>query len=188
MLLKTIFLASLLFLLTFGSTSFAERGLNNNDFINQMSDPNLDNRVRNLERSVRILDQRIQTLEAILSRNPPPAHQGPKGVSCMIVDSGFKKTFYAKGKSILEAEYNTKLECQKTLHPSNCQNITKCSDLQKYENENGYFCILNDSGFKKTFKGEGSDLVEAEAKAKQACQAEVNAAYCGPVEPRCDSY
>lgn len=149
---------------------------------------NLEQRVRELEKTVYFMDQRLRNLEDLMGPAPrplpPPVNSS---YTCMLVDSGYTKTFYAKGKSILEAEYEVKQVCSKTVNASYCQKVTKCSSEQVDPYVKGYFCMLTDSGYGKTFKGEGSDLVEAEAKAKIACQSTVNASYCGNVSARCEA-
>lgn len=51
----------------------------------------------------------------------------------------------------------------------------------------GYYCVVTDSGYGKSFSARGADPIEAEAKAKQACQASVHSSYCGPVAARCEA-
>lgn len=148
----------------------------------------LEQRVRELERTVRYMDQRLRAVEDIVAPTQPLPPAKPTSYTCMLVDSGYSKTFYAKAKSTLEAEYEVKQICSKTVHPSYCQKVTKCSSDQMDPYIKGYFCMITDSGYGKTFKGEGSDVVEAEAKAKEACQSSVHPSYCGNVQPRCEAY
>ncbi len=184
MFLKSLLLLPLVFSLT--PKAFADRDSKLRGSVRINVDINMDQRVRELERTVRYMDQRIRNLEAITSPRPlPPPVQS--SYTCMIVDSGYSKTFYGKGRTLIETEFETKQNCAKSVHSSYCQNITKCSTDQMDPYAKEYFCLVTDSGYGKTFKGEGSDQIEAEAKAKQACQSAVHPSYCGKVTAKCES-
>lgn len=166
--------------------AFADRG---GDYVRVNVNLNLDQRVYELERVIGYMDQRIRNLEDIVASRPPMPPPPPvaAGYTCMLVDSGYSKTFYGKGRTALEAEFEAKQACSKEVSSSYCQKATKCSSGQADPYVKGYMCVLTDSGYGKIFKGEGSDAVEAEAKVKQSCQSAVSGTYCGNVQPRCEA-
>ncbi len=143
-------------------------------------------RVYRLEQTMRQLDSRISYLES-LQVNPYPTPLPAVGFSCLTVDSGYSKTFLGKGKTKLEAEAVARQECGKAVNSSYCNQTVRCSNGVSDSTISGYFCTLTDSGYSRTFNGEGADAIEAEAHAKQACQGAINASYCGQVAVRCEA-
>jgi hypothetical protein len=142
-------------------------------------------RIYSLEQSVRDLDARLAYLEGN-SSGGPTRFPSP-GLSCLLVDSGYSKTFLGKASTKLQAESIARQECGKSVNSSYCDGSVRCSNATRDPNITGYFCTMIDSGYSKTFNGEGSDAIEAEAHAKQACQESVNATYCGTVSVRCEA-
>lgn len=154
---------------------------------------------RSLER-IRILETRVNHLEGVLAQlhqrvsnleynqrpepfPPPAAHE----VACMLTDTGYSKVFLGKGRMALEAEAAVRDACGKAVHPSYCQSSVKCSDPRQDRPINGAVCVLTDTGYSKTFKGEAKSLIEAEFKARKACGDSVHPSYCtGTI--RCDTY
>lgn len=155
----------------------------------------LEYRVRSLEDIVRGMDQRLRVLEAGAANPyppppypPQPPYPGPAAsYSCLLVDTGYSKTFYGKSSSRLQAETIARQECGKSVNASYCAGPARCSDGVTQPYSRGYFCTLVDSGYSKTFSGEGADAIEAEAKAKQSCQSSVHPSYCGNVTARCEA-
>lgn len=154
---------------------------------------------RSLER-IRILESRVNQLEGVLAHLhqrvsnleysqrpepfPPPVAQE---VACMLTDTGFSKVFLGKGRVKLEAEAAAREACGKTVHPSYCQAAVKCSDPRQERPINGAICVLTDTGYSRTFKGEGKSLVEAEFKTRKACGESVHPSYCTSTI-RCESH
>ncbi len=150
----------------------------------------LEYRVRNLEQIVRSMDMRLRAIENGMTNPypPQPPHPGPATrYTCLLVDTGYAKTFYSKSSSRLQAETGARQECGKSVHSSYCQGAVRCSNGITDPYSRGYFCSLADSGYSKTFSGEGEDPIEAEAKAKQSCQSSVHSSYCGNVTARCEA-
>ena len=155
---------------------------------------NLEDRVNRLERKVsdqeRTIDELFERVDRMDRRGRPGPGPGPRpgnsSYSCMIVDSGYKKTFLGVGSTQIDAEFAAKETCQKSVDSSYCQSTPKCDSTRDMKGSPGAVCIVVDSGYKKTFRGEGETVVAAEARAKQACQASVDSSYCGPVAARCD--
>jgi hypothetical protein len=141
-------------------------------------------RIYALEQSMRDLDARVSYLEG--STNPLPPRTGSVGISCLLVDSGYSKTFLGKASTKLQAESLARQECGKVVNSSYCDGSVRCSNPVRDPNITGYFCTMTDTGYSKIFNGEGTDAIEAEAHAKQACQASVNATYCGETSVRCE--
>ncbi len=141
-------------------------------------------RIYALEQGMRDLDARVSYLEG--SPSTPPSRNPSSGVSCLLVDSGYNKTFLGKATTKLQAESIARQECGKVVSSSYCDGAVRCSNPVRDPRISGYFCTMTDSGYSKTFNGEGTDAIEAEAHAKQACQASVNASYCGNVSVRCE--
>jgi hypothetical protein len=120
-----------------------------------------------------------------IGQQPQPPVTNPNEHSCILVDSGFRKTFLGKGKSSLAAEANARQNCGSEVNSSYCNGSVRC--MRAEIGSAGAFCIVKDSGFGKTFSAEGSDEIEAEALAKIACQKSVNASYCGTVTAKCET-
>ncbi len=49
-----------------------------------------------------------------------------RGAICMITDTGYKKTFKAEGKTVIEAEYAVRKACGSGTHPTYCQHEASC--------------------------------------------------------------
>lgn len=157
-----------------------------------------DGRIGRLERSVHQLErensnlhQRLSRIEDILRDDhgggggpyPPPANEI---FACMLVDSGYTKTFLAEGRSVLDAEYNVKQKCGQSVHASYCNGGRLECDSNKNSRARGYVCMITDSGYSKSFRGEGPTSLSAEANAKISCQSSVHPSYCGNIQPRCE--
>ena len=145
-------------------------------------------RVRDLERNLRQTEQRLNRLEEIIySGGNGGGHGGgyKSSIDCMLTDTGYTKTFLSNGRNQIEAEANVRKACGESVHPSYCTGSVKCSSGNEYSGR-GYLCMLIDSGHSKTFQAEGANQIEAEAKAKIACQSSVHPSYCGNVTPRCE--
>ena len=178
--MKTLILTSLISIFTWASFSSAQ-------VIVRYKDPgSLEAKIERLEYKLEATNRRLERLERRDSVVRPPVYQQKVDVSCLLVDSGYKKTFLGTGRNALEAEGAVRLSCEKSVHASYCTGAVKCSSGIS-EIGQGALCILNDSGYNRIFKGEGKNEVEAEAKAKQSCQASVHASYCGEVTVRCES-
>lgn len=150
---------------------------------------NLERRVSDLEQEADQMSRRLIRLERALEGNRPPVYQEREDISCLLIDSGYMKTFFAEGRTKLEAETNVRQACAKSVHSSYCNgSALKCSSGVKEYGVRGYLCVVTDSGYGKIFKAEGKNEVEAEAKAKQACQNSVHASYCGNVKAHCESF
>lgn len=182
MTLKSLFLAAAVLLS--GSVSLAQRAPGIPDR-GDRSDV-LERRVNELERALERTDARLRRVERLLDGGTvqPPSRVD---VSCLIVDRGYKKTFLASGRNALEAEANVRNACGNGAHPSYCDTEVKCSSGQS-ENVRGYMCVVTDRGYKKTFKAEGKNIIEAEAKAKQACENGAHPSYCGGETARCEAF
>ncbi|MCB0384496.1 MAG: hypothetical protein KDD43_03815 [Bdellovibrionales bacterium] len=156
--------------------------------------PDLEYRVDRLERESaeirRTLQQILYRLDELENHGPvPPPVPGNELVhSCLVVDSGYNKTFLGQGKSQLDAEFEARQSCQKSVSASYCAGnaMLKCDTNKDAYQIEKYVCVLTDSGYNKTFRGEGETAVAAEANAKVSCQSSVSASYCGKVEPRCE--
>ena len=146
----------------------------------------LDRRVDRLERetsemrdSIRRLEQRLDSL----TQAPPPAAIVS---ACMLVDTGFTRTFLGVSMNRLDAEYSARKACQTSVNATFCGATAqlKCDDnsAAPYATR---VCMVTDSGFNRLFRGEGRTFVEAEAKAKQACQDSVNPSFCSNVTAQC---
>ena len=145
----------------------------------------LESRVTQLEGFLNQLHQRVSNLE--YNQRPEPYPPVSSEVVCLITDSGYSKVFLGRGRMALEAEAAAREVCGRETHPSYCQASMKCSDPRKDQPINGAVCVITDSGYQKTFKGEGKSLVEAEYKVRKSCGDSVHPSYCtGSV--RCDSY
>lgn len=165
----------------------------------------LERRVWELERDLTVmrdaqtaLTYRIEHLERGTYPQPQPQPQPPYPpapapiptvANCMVVDGGFNKTFLGTGSNQMDAEYNARRACESSVSASFCSStaILKCDDNLKSPYIQKFVCMINDSGFSKSFRGEGVTPVEAEARAKQACQTSVSPSFCGKVEPRCSA-
>lgn len=157
--------------------------------------PDRDGDVRRLERSVNELERNVDRLNRRLIRveqylGDDGGNRPPQGVvfNCMLVDSAYSKTFLGSGSSQLDAEFEAKSNCGKSVNASYCDKgaLTCDNNLDMDRRARGYVCVVTDSAYSRQFKGEGSTAVAAEANAKNECQKSVNASYCGKVTPRCE--
>lgn len=148
----------------------------------------VESRVFTVERKMEMLTRRIELLENELVNTRPPLYQEKAQISCLLVDGGYSKTFLGTARNKIEAEVAVRNACEKEVHSSYCGTPLKCSSGVKEPQVEGYVCIMTDSGYSRTFKGEGKNEIEAEAKAKQACQAAVHASYCGKATTRCEAF
>ena len=115
----------------------------------------------------------------------PPQYPAPTSTyTCMMIDSGYSKTFVAKGSTKLQAEAELKKSCAESVHPSYCNSEIRCA--QQEQGTRGYFCLLTDTGYSKTFSAEGTDIIEAEAKTKVSCQNAVHPSYCAKAPIKCE--
>lgn len=147
----------------------------------------LERKVQQLQNLLANHDNRLQNLEFNQGITPPPnAYPSPPlTYSAILIDSGYNKTFLGNGSTKLEAEAMVRQECGKVVHPSYCNGSVRFGSADV--GTRGFFCVITDSGYQKTFSASGANAIEAEAKAKQACQATVHPSYCGNVTPRCES-
>ncbi len=151
----------------------------------------LEQRANHTEHNLQMALNKIDNLERLLSTinpvPPPPIHR--PSVNCLLVDTGYKKTFLASGRNGLEAEVEVRRVCSQDVHSSYCNSTSslKCDNRQTSSPwARGHICMLTDSGYGRSFKGEGSSAIIAEAKARIACQANVHSSYCGEVLVRCE--
>lgn len=145
----------------------------------------LELNVRQLQSNLINLDNRLRNLESGYIGQPPVGSPEPTmNYSAILVDSGQSKTFLGTGSTRLQAEANARQECVKAVHPSYCNGSVRIG--QSTSGSKGFYCVITDSGQGQTFSAEGRDAIEAEARAKQACEVEVHPSYCGNVSPRCE--
>lgn len=152
----------------------------------------LETRVNQLEKTISYMDQRLSNLEynrpgPYPGPVPPPPPPVSQEIACMLIDSGFSKVFLGKGKVRVDAEAAARQSCGKSVHSSYCNSNVKCSDPRQDGYINGAVCILTDSGFGRTFRGEATTLIEAEYNARKACGGSVHSSYCLN-DVRCDTY
>lgn len=152
---------------------------------------NLELRLNQTEYQLNIALSKIDAIERLLNTVnplPPPPPPYRTSISCLLVDSGYSKTFLASGRNRLEAEVEVRKVCSQSVHSSYCNGSIKCDDTQNSPPyARGFICMVTDSGHGRSFKGEGTTMIEAEAKAKMACQSSVHASYCGNVTARCEA-
>lgn len=147
----------------------------------------LEQRVRFLENKLRSVETRLDALEN--GSDPLPGLPPEKvDVACLVVDSGYAKTFLGMGRNSIEAEDQARQFCSESVNSSYCTRPARCSSGEKEVGIRGYICSMKDSGYNRPFRGDGKTSIEAEAKAKQACQQAVNSQYCGNVTARCEPY
>lgn len=159
----------------------------------QAQSRSVESRVERLERRVidqeRAIDDLYERLDRMDRRGPRPLPptQPPMRLTynCMLVDAGYTKTFSGSGSTQLDAEFAVKQACEKSVNASYCQVTPKC-DTSGSQGSVGAVCMITDAGYSKTFRGEGSSPIAAEAAAKVSCQSSVNASYCGNVKARCE--
>ncbi len=148
----------------------------------------VESRVFTVERKMEMLTRRIELLERELINTQPPRYEEKTQISCLLVDTGYAKTFLGTARNKIEAEVAVRNACEKDVHSSYCAGQLKCNSGVKDPRVEGYVCIVTDSGYARTFKGEGKSEIEAEAKAKQSCQSAVHASYCGKATARCEAF
>ncbi len=173
-------LLSVLLLIAFATPALAEHPVN------------LEQRVRNLERQMNRLSQRVVELEYANGGGsggnyPMPAFEA----NCMLIDSGYGKTFLGTGFTKIDAEFNARKACNTAVNATYCTGsnaLLRCDDTSTRSSIRSV-CLVTDSGYGKVFRGEGLTQVAAEAKARQSCQQSVNATYCSGsnVKAQCDS-
>lgn len=132
----------------------------------------LEARVQQLEDVIYNINQRVSNLE--YSRRPNPYPQPiPQESVCMLIDTGYNKIFLGKGRVKLEAEAEVRQNCGKAVSSSYCQGTIKCNDATEDRYTTVAFCVLTDTGYSKTFKGEAKSLIEAEYNTRKACSENV---------------
>jgi hypothetical protein len=183
-----------LLLITVPTLAFAQRDRRPDDRRPDAPPAREDDRIRRLERDVLFLQRESDDLKARLNRvedflddrgghRPPP--RDLKNI-CMLIDSGYSKTFLAEANSKLDAEYNVRQKCAANVHASYCQAGKLKCDTNQDSRGRGFVCMITDSGYSKNFRGEGVSLVAAEATARISCQNSVHASYCVNVAARCE--
>lgn len=186
--LSSVSLSIAVLMVAFSSANvFADsNGDNDHDFNLETRVGQLERQVFEMNRALTILQKRVDDLSYY-----PPANTPAEAIAaCMIVDSGYSKTFLGTAKTKLDAEYNARMACQNNVSAGFCTGISahlKCDDNFKPPYASGYVCMITDSGYSKIYRGTGRTAVEAEAKAKQSCQSAVSAGFCGKVEARCEA-
>ncbi|MFL5815638.1 MAG: hypothetical protein ACJ763_18855 [Bdellovibrionia bacterium] len=143
----------------------------------------LERQVSEMNRTMLALQKRVEELAG-----NPPAPPVEIIAACMITDSTYSRTFLGVAKNKIDAEYNARNACQVSLSSTNlCGKSAslKCDDNSKPNDAHGFICMVTDSAYSKNFRGTGRTPVEAEAKAKQACQNSAGPSNCGPVAARC---
>lgn len=169
----------------------------------------LEVRVQRLEQENSLLDEALRRLESRVAQiedggrrppgpgprpprppgppPPPPYYPPASEVACLLVDSGYTKTFLGKGRNQLEAELNARNSCGQSVHSSYCGTSAKITcDSERDRYGRGWLCVVIDSGYSKSFSGEAQSRIEAEALAKMQCQKSVHSSYCGNVTARCE--
>ncbi|CAE80350.1 hypothetical protein predicted by Glimmer/Critica [Bdellovibrio bacteriovorus HD100] len=145
----------------------------------------LETRVNQLEGIISQINQRVSNLE--YNQRPEPYPPVAAEVACMVTDTGYSKVFLGKGRIKLEAEAAAREACGKAVHSSYCQGAVKCSDPRQDRPIAGAICMLTDTGYAKTFKGEGKSLIEAEYNTRKQCGDQVHPSYCvGSI--RCETF
>lgn len=182
--LKTVLCSLAALAVVLSSTSgFAQPQTQMRDFALEYRVLLLEKQVSEMGRNMIALQKRMDEIAA-----NPPAPPVEIIAACMVTDSAYSKTFLGIAKNKLDAEYNARNLCQASLSSANlCGHAAtlKCDDNSKPTDAHGYVCMVTDSGYSKNFRGSGRTAVEAEAKAKQACQSSVGASNCGTVAARC---
>lgn len=150
----------------------------------------LENTIHSMQRNLSILADRVDILERGTPSYPPIP---PREIvnNCLLTDGFNQKTFLASGRSRMDAEYNVKRACEATIHASYCNGTSatlKCDDTASVPFNQSFVCMLNDGFNNKAFRGEGKTPIEAEARAKIACQATIHGSYCAKVQVRCESF
>lgn len=143
---------------------------------------NLENRVSELERIVYDLHQRISTLENGGSR--PPRFQE---ISCMVTADAYNNVYLGKGRTRLDAETTALQACANSLNASVCKKVV-CDDSNR-TNIRGAVCVVTAKAYNNVYKGEGTTLIEAEYKARKACETSLNGSVCNSNNPvRCETF
>lgn len=137
----------------------------------------LEQRVQQLENIISSIHQRVSNLEYNRRPDPYPEPVAQESI-CMLIDTGYSKVFLGRGRLKLEAEAEVREACGKAVHSSYCQGAMKCNDPHSDRRINGAMCVLTDTGYSKTFRGEGKSLIEAEYAARKTCGEAVHASYC----------
>jgi hypothetical protein len=161
---------------------------------NRPGSMDLERRVRNLENIVYDLSDRLARLESGGRPGPnpypptyPPAPPVQREVSCLVIADGYYSTFFAKGRTQIDAETSALQACGRAVNASFCKKA-RCED-NSGPLVNGAVCALTAKGYNSTYKGEGSSKMEAEYNARQACEKSINASFCNNgVDVRCETY
>ncbi|MCE3009680.1 MAG: hypothetical protein LW875_03600 [Proteobacteria bacterium] len=150
----------------------------------------VEDQVSNLQRVVEGQQFQIENLNRRLERlefGGGPINPRENVSVCMLVASSFLKTYLGTGKNKMDAEYSARESCQKGVHSSFCRSgALKCDSNLDTAFESEAVCLVTAATYGRTYRGEGRTAIEAEAKAKQACQEDVHASYCGNVKARCE--
>lgn len=148
----------------------------------------LDRRVDQLERQVgemrddiRRLQMQIQNLTPVVPVPPPVQITA----ACMISESSGFQTFLGTGRDQNEALFNARQACQTGVNAIFCSSAPRCDDNSAAPFRT-HACMVTESSQNRAYRGVGRTLVEAEAKAKQSCQSEVNSIFCGQGQVSCD--
>ena len=147
----------------------------------------MDQRVRSMQDQMQNLDRRLDTVERYLENLRPHPHPRPTIFACMLVDTLKTTTFLGTATSQLDAQYAAEQNCEKTVNAMFCKQSPKCdSNDNRPEWTRGFTCLVTDSLRHQTYRGQGQTAVEAEAKAKISCQANVNPMFCGKQPAQCE--
>lgn len=166
------------------SLAFAQRGPGGN------SEARLNNLERLVDRQtqeIRLLNSRLNSIEDRMGRGEqrPPRYED-KQMSCLLISSSYGKTYLGTGLTSLAAEAQAKENCQKEVHGSYCSGGALKCDTAETTRLNNYTCIVTASSYGTTFTGSGKSQIEAEAKARIACQANYHGSYCSANAARCE--
>lgn len=155
---------------------------------NRPGSMDLERRVRTLENIVYDLNDRLARLENNRPNPYPPSYPpAPREVSCLVIADGYYTSFFAKGRTQIDAETSALQACGRSVNASFCKKA-RCED-NSGPLVNGAVCALTAKGYNSTFKGEGTSKMEAEYNARQACEKSVNASFCNNgVDVRCETY
>ena len=146
--------------------------------------------IATLERQLNQLEEKVSRLSGrvhFLERGSHDEIRTEPVHACLIIDSGYQKTFLGLGQTSLEATAKARAGCGSAVHPSYCTIQPKCDHNRQNPEYSGFTCLIVDSGYSRTFSGNGRTAVEAEAKAKNACEANgIHPTYCGGVKATCE--
>lgn len=106
----------------------------------------------------------------------PPAPPQPQWM-CMVENSHISKFYAAYGMSRIEAETLTTQACQNGQNGFFCNNQVKCEEL--IETQPVHACRVENSHISQSYLGTGRSRLEAEFKAREACQQTSERFFCG---------